>query len=232
MTEIKIERSSSVDSSNPVKLVNHKVYKRSLLLSQLTVPRDDSDIHILCEECRECFDEFFNDNTGKWHVRPAVRDQGFYYHPNCFDDLEIKKEIRMLLLKEVKPNVSLVTPKLEISRPLIVPSVKVELKFQIQIKKENSTSSSSLTSVINTPASHRFSSIDRYQEKNHVQKYRAPKQMRQIYKKTNQKQYKKRYTPYYNSRERDSHYTRYYDCITEYYTPCNKNRVSSKFSVY
>ncbi|XP_076041386.1 uncharacterized protein LOC143025504 isoform X2 [Oratosquilla oratoria] len=40
-----------------------------------------------CPVCRESFTRFFHQETEEWHLRNAVRKEGYNYHPSCHQDL-------------------------------------------------------------------------------------------------------------------------------------------------
>lgn len=39
-----------------------------------------------CDVCQEPFQQFYNEETEEWHLRPAVRVEDRVYHPTCYDD--------------------------------------------------------------------------------------------------------------------------------------------------
>lgn len=43
----------------------------------------------ICEMCHEPFDQFYNEETEEWHLRPAVRVEELIYHPICYEDYKM-----------------------------------------------------------------------------------------------------------------------------------------------
>lgn len=43
----------------------------------------------MCEVCHEVFDQFYNEETEEWHLRPAVRVEERVYHPICYEDYKL-----------------------------------------------------------------------------------------------------------------------------------------------
>lgn len=43
----------------------------------------------ICEMCHEPFDQFYNEETEEWHLRPAVRVEEHVYHPICYEDYKL-----------------------------------------------------------------------------------------------------------------------------------------------
>lgn len=43
----------------------------------------------ICEVCHEAFDQFYNEETEEWHLRPAVRVEEHIYHPICYEDYKM-----------------------------------------------------------------------------------------------------------------------------------------------
>lgn len=43
----------------------------------------------ICEVCHEPFDQFYNEETEEWHLRPAIRAEERVYHPICYEDYKL-----------------------------------------------------------------------------------------------------------------------------------------------
>ncbi|KAG8225210.1 hypothetical protein J437_LFUL009055, partial [Ladona fulva] len=48
-----------------------------------------------CAVCREGFEQFYNEEKEEWHLRDAVRVDGFTYHPLCYEDYKASLEAAM-----------------------------------------------------------------------------------------------------------------------------------------
>lgn len=43
----------------------------------------------ICDVCHEPFEQFYNEETEEWHLRPAVRVEDSVYHPVCYEDYQL-----------------------------------------------------------------------------------------------------------------------------------------------
>lgn len=49
-------------------------------------PAGPDDNAKICEVCHDPFDQFYNEETEEWHLRPAIRVEDKIYHPMCYED--------------------------------------------------------------------------------------------------------------------------------------------------
>lgn len=53
--------------------------------SCLALPDDSNRI---CDVCHDPFEQFYNEETEEWHLRPAIRVEDRTYHPLCYADYQ------------------------------------------------------------------------------------------------------------------------------------------------
>lgn len=52
-------------------------------------PAGSAEGEKICEVCHEPFDQFYNEETEEWHLRPAIRMEEVLYHPICYEDYKL-----------------------------------------------------------------------------------------------------------------------------------------------
>lgn len=55
----------------------------------------------ICEVCHEPFDQFYNEETEEWHLRPAIRVEERVYHPICYEDYKLSLTLDESRMAEV-----------------------------------------------------------------------------------------------------------------------------------
>lgn len=66
--------------------VNHEEVNSAADLVVPSCPAGPTEGEKICEVCHEPFDQFYNEETEEWHLRPAVRVEEHVYHPVCYED--------------------------------------------------------------------------------------------------------------------------------------------------
>lgn len=51
-----------------------------------SVPTGPDDVDKTCDMCHDKFEQFYNEETEEWHIRPALRVDESLYHPFCYED--------------------------------------------------------------------------------------------------------------------------------------------------
>ncbi|XP_059622586.1 uncharacterized protein LOC132265822 [Phlebotomus argentipes] len=51
-------------------------------------PALPDDSNKICEVCHDPFEQFYNEETEEWHLRPAIRVEERTYHPLCYADYQ------------------------------------------------------------------------------------------------------------------------------------------------
>lgn len=55
----------------------------------VSCPSGSENVNRCCDMCHDQFDQFYNEETEEWHLRTALKVDGKFYHPICYEDFRV-----------------------------------------------------------------------------------------------------------------------------------------------